>query len=410
MIVTRVEKHVIKSNNEYYSMLDHFCFLSKKLYNHANYIVRKEFVKNNNWMRCNDLDKILKNDIEYPDYKNMPTAQSAQQILRLLDKNWKSFFASIKDWTKNKDKYLGRPKIPSYKKKDGRYILVLTNQNCKLNNNVIKFPKSFNNFTIKTRIAEKENFISLQQVRFIPRNNYITVEVVYNITIQEAMMDNGRYFSIDIGVDNLATITNNIGEKPIVINGKGLKSINQYYNKQISHYRKIAKRMNSIDYTNRMNRLTVKRNNKISDYMHKASRFIIECALESNISVIVIGKNKNWKQKSSLSKRVNQHFVQIPYLQLINQIQYKAEDFGIKVILTEESYTSGTSVLDYELPVKENYNNDRRIHRGLFKSDKGTLINADVNASYQIMKKVFPEEFSDGIKGLALHPIRVNIV
>lgn len=410
MIVTRVEKHIIKSNNEYYSMLDNFCFLSKNLYNHANYIIRNEFVKNNNWIRCNDLDKILKHDLDYPDYKNMPTAQSAQQILRLIDKNWKSFFASIKDWSKNKDKYLGRPKLPDYKKKDGRYILVLTNQNCKLKDNVIKFPKSFNGFTIKTRIIEKDGFVSLQQVRFVPRNKHIVIEVVYKIEVQEAMKDNGRYLSIDIGVDNLATITNNIGKRPIIINGKGLKSINQYYNKKISHYRKIAKRMNNVDYTNKMNKLTVKRNNKISDYMHKASRFIVDYAVKNNISVIVIGNNKNWKQESCLSKRVNQNFVQIPYLQLINQIQYKAEDFSINVVLTEESYTSGTSFLDNELPVKENYNKNRRIYRGLFRSNKGIFINADVNGSYQIMKKVFPKEFSDGIEGIVLCPVRVNVI
>lgn len=410
MEVMRVEKHILKSNSKYYSMLDDFCFKSKNLYNHANYIVRNEFIKNGIWIKYSALDKILKDDIHFPDYREMPTAQSAQQILKLIDKNWKSFFTAIKDWNKNKDKYFGRPKLPSYKKKNGRVMLILTNQNCKLiENGIIKFPKIFKGFTIKTKCNENKNFISLQQVRILPRNKQFVIEVVYKISIPNVNKDNSRYMGIDIGLDNLATVTNNIGEQPFIINGKGLKSINKYYNKQISHYREIAKRMNCLDYTDRMNRLTVKRNNRITDYMHKASKYIIEYAINYNINTIIIGNNKNWKQNSSMCKRVNQSFVGIPHQRLIEMIKYKSEAIGINVVISEESYTSGTSFLDNEEPIKENYNKNRRIHRGLFVSNDGVKINADVNGSYQIMKKVFPKVFSDGIKGVALHPIRVNV-
>jgi len=137
MIQARVEKHVIKPNSEYYSILSDFCSKSKNLYNHANYLVRQGFIQNNNWIRYAELDSLLKTDLEYPDYKQMPTAQMAQQILRLLDKNWKSFFVSIKDWKKNPNKYLGKPKLPKYLKKDGKYLLILTNQNCKIRNNTL---------------------------------------------------------------------------------------------------------------------------------------------------------------------------------------------------------------------------------------------------------------------------------
>ena len=410
MIVQRVEKYILKKNNSYYQMLDDFCIKSKNLYNHANYIIRNEFVKNGKWIRYADLDKLLKADIEYPDYRQMPTAQSAQQILKLLDKNWKSFFASIKDWSKHKDKYLGRPKLPKYKPKNGRFMLILTNQNVKLKDNILKFPKVFNGFTINPQFVNKENFISFQQIRIIPNNKQFTIELVYSIEIQdEKLNDNGKYLSIDIGVDNLATISNNIGLQPVIINGKGLKSINKYYNKQISHYREIAKRMNDVDYTNRMSRLTVKRNNKINDYMHKASKFVIDYVVSNDIHTIIIGNNKNWKQNSSMSKNVNQSFVGIPHQRFIEMIVYKAETAGIRVILTEESYTSGTSFLDNELPIKENYNKTRRIHRGLFVSNKGIRINADVNGSLQIMKKVFPNACVDGIEGVVFHPIRVNV-
>ena len=177
----------------------------------------------------------------------------------------------------------------------------------------------------------------------------------------------------------------------------------------MSYYREIAKRMNNLDYTNRMNKLTIKRNNMITDLIHKASKSIINYALSCGANTIVIGNNKDWKRNSPMSKKVNQSFVGIPHQILINQIIYKAENVGIKTIVTEESYTSGTSFLDNELPIKQNYNKSRRIHRGLFKSNLGKLINADVNGSLQIMKKVFPNAFSHGIKDYGFNPIRVGL-
>ena len=222
-------------------------------------------------------------------------------------------------------------------------------------------------------------------------------------------MDFNKINNLDIGLDNFATIGNNVGAVPIILNGKGLKSINQYYNKKISHYREIAKRMNNLDYTKRMNKLTIKRNNKINDFIHKASKWVVDYALALDANTIIIGNNKDWKRESKMSKKVNQSFVGIPHQDFINKIIYKAENVGIKVILIEESYTSGTSFLDGELPIKEYYNKSRRKYRGLFISNKGTKINADLNGAYQIMKKVFPNAFGNGIEGVGLHPIRVNV-
>ena len=411
MIVQRVEKHRIKQNNAYYPMLCDFTHKSKNLYNHANFLVREEFIKNNKWLRYGELDKILKADMEFDDYKQMPTAQSAQQTLRLLEKDWKSFFKAIKDWSTQKEKYLGRPKLPNYKPKNGKHILILTNQNVKLKNGVLYFPKTFQGFTVKPRCIELENFVSFQQVRVIPGFQSFTVELVYNMEISDVpLWDNGRYLSIDIGLDNLATVVNNVGLKPIIINGKGLKSINKYYNKQISHYREIAKRMNAKDYTNRMYSITRKRNHKIDDYMHKASSYLIRYVLSNRLYTIVIGNNKEWKQNPSMSNKVNQSFVGIPHMRFMEMVQYKAQNVGINVIFTEESYTSGTSFLDGESPIKANYNKKRRVHRGLFVSNTGKNIHADVNGAYQILKKVFPNAFVDGIEGVALHPVRVSVV
>ena len=407
MMVQQVEKHVIDKTHPHYTMFCEFTHQSKNLYNHANYLVRKEFVGTGRWLGYHELCKSLKQD---SDYANMPSAQSAQQTLRLLDANWKSFFKSIKDWSKNKDKYSGRPKLPKYKPKDGQMVLFVTNQQVKQKGDLLTFPKSFRGFTIKPRCITLDNFEKLNQVRIIPCNQIFCVEIVYSITINDTpLQDNGRIMSIDLGLDNLATIVTNIGLQPIIVNGKGLKSYNQYYNKKMAHYQSIAKCMNDKHYTNRLHQLTRKRNFKIEDAIHKISRFIVDTALSNQITTIVIGNNKGWKQSISLGRQVNQSFVTIPHQQLIDKICYKAKLHGIRVILTEESYTSGTSFLDGELPTKDVYDKKRRIHRGLFRSNQGVLINADVNAGYQILKKVFPNEFSDGIEGAVFHPVRVNI-
>lgn len=234
----------------------------------------------------------------------------------------------------------------------------------------------------------------------------LIIELVYKINICDKKADNNRYIGIDIGVNNLVTVANNIDEMAFIINGKPLKSVNQYYNKKISHYREICKRMNNSDYSVKMDKLTEKRNAKINDYMHKTSRKIINYCIDKQINTIIIGKNKNWKQKSDIGKKNNQNFIQIPFARLIEMIQYKAKEYGITVIITEESYTSGTSFIDDEKPVKESYNKARRIKRGLFRSNSGMLINSDLNAAYQIIKKVASIKWS---RGCALHPVVVGV-
>lgn len=402
MEVQRVERHIIKKNHELYNVIDDYCFKVKNLYNYANYLVRQEFIANGKWIKEYDLSKMCQSADCYKDIMG----QTAQQTIKLLSKNWKSFFANMKNWSKHKDKYVGRPKLPKYKHKtNGRYSAVFTNQNCKfIDGGYIKFPKVFNQYLLPTRMYGK-----LQQVRVVPRNKQYVIEVVYKMSIPDLKEDNGRYMSIDIGLDNLATIVSNTGMKPVVLNGKGLKSINKYYNKQKSHYQEVSRRINNMHNTNRLNRITNKRNNMIDDLMHKASKKVIDIALKNDVSVIIIGNNKDWKRESKMSKNVNQSFVGIPHQRFIQMVQYKAENVGVKVELVEESYTSGTSFLDNELPIEANYDKSRRKHRGLFVSSKGIKINADVNGAYQIMKKVFPNAFADGVEGVGLHPIRVAI-
>ncbi|MED5010709.1 transposase [Geobacillus stearothermophilus] len=398
ILVTRVEQHQINSYHYLYHYCNDLCFKSKNLYNYANYIVRQEFINNNEWIRYNSLDKMLKHEQVY---KELP-AQTSQQILRLLDKNWKSFFKAIKDWIKNKEKYLGKPKLPKYKKKNGRNVVIFTNQQCKIKDGYIKFPKT--DLKLKTKVIE-----GLQQVRIVPKGSIYVIEVVYKKEIPNMIRESNRVVGIDLGLNNFVTMVNNIGETPIVINGKGVKSINQYYNKQKAYFQSILKKQNGLNWSKRLEKLTLKRNNKIKDFMHKASRYVVDWCVKHNIDTIVIGKNDNWKQEVDLGKRLNQAFVQIPYDMFIEQLQYKCEEVGIKVVLTEESYTSGTSFLDGEAPIKENYDKNRGIKRGLFKSNKGILINADVNGAYNIMRKVFPKAFANGVEGVGLHPVKLNV-
>nr|WP_304098206.1 transposase [Mitsuokella multacida] len=395
----RVEHHRLKPSSPFYAMLREFCHRSKNLYNHGNYLIRQTFIEDGKWLRYGEVDRFLKADAEYPDYREMPTAQTAQQTLRLLDKNWTSFFAAIKDWKAHPEKY---------KAKDGYFPLVLTNQNCKLKDGVIRFPRTFQGFTVKAIFACQPDAV-FKQARFIPHGGEIDLELVYELPEVEEKADNGKYAAIDIGVDNLAALAWNTGKRPVLLKGTPLKSVNQYYNKQMAKRRSICELMNGRHSSKRIARLTAKRNRKVEDYLHKASRKVIDLCAEQDVSVLVIGKNKGWKQEAKLGRRVNQSFVQLPFARFIQMLQYKAEAIGMKVVLTEESYTSGTSFLDGEVPTKDCYDKSRRVHRGLFQANDGRKINADVNGAYQIMRKVFPNVNANGIEGVALRPAVVAL-
>lgn len=266
-----------------------------------------------------------------------------------------------------------------------------------------------NDFIIPVRFSTLSNFSKFQMCRIIPENDRIIIEFVYTIEIQDEKMKTKNVVGIDLGLDNFVTLVDNIGNKPIIINGKGLKSANQYYNKYLSKMSSELKlNKNKHYYSHKMYSLANKRNNKINHFMHIASKYVVNYCISHNISTIVIGKNDNWKQKVNLGKQNNQNFVQISYNIFIQKLAYKCEEIGITLIVVEESYTSGTSFLDNEEPISKNYNKKRRITRGLFRTDTGKLINADVNAAFQIMKKVFHDVEIPVDRGFVMNPVRVN--
>jgi len=404
MLIQRVEQQVIRKSHPKYKIIDEMCFRSKDLYNYANYIIRQEFICKGNYIGYYDMNKELKTHQQYKDCMSQP----ANCILRNLDKAWKSYFAAIKDWKKNPGKYLGMPKLPKYLHKDGRYPWMIPNNSCFYNDNgTIRFKIS----RLQGYIWKSQCFGRLIQIRFIPKGSCYVMEIVYEIEVSdEKETESKRIASIDIGVDNLVTMTNNIGEQPIIINGKGIKSINQFYNKQIGKEKSLLKIRHNKDWSKKLDNISFKRNQKIKNYMHNASTYIIRWCLENNIDTLVVGHNKEWKQGSSMNKKSNQKFIMIPFNMLLWHLEYKCQNVGIKFILTEESYTSGTSFLDGEDPVKKNYDKSRRVQRGLFKSNSGRLINSDVNGSLQIMKKVFPNAFNEcyGIEGV-LAPMVISV-
>jgi len=398
-LLQRVERHIIMQSET----LNELTHLSKNLYNYANYQIRQYFFKTGKMPSEFDLTLKLARENQ-DDYRAMPTAQSAQQTIKLLFKNWKSFFKSIEGYKLNPKKYLGQPKLPKYLKKDGHNILIFTNQNCKLKNGYIYFPKKSKIEPLKTKITSK-----IKQVRIIPQATCFVVEVVYEKDIQKVDLVNDTYLSIDLGLNNLVTSFNNIGENPFIINGKIIKSINHYYNKKKA---KLMSYIGNKGVSNRINRLSHKRECKINDYLHKSSREIINYCIKYKISTIIIGDNKNWKQNINIGKRNNQNFVSVPFSKLIQMISYKAEEVGIRVKTTEESYTSKIDHLANEEMKKQEKYLGRRVKRGLFRSSLDIILNADVNGAIGIMRKVVPKKVNltlGGDIGAVLVPYKTII-
>jgi len=314
-------------------------------------------------------------------YKAMPYATCSQICIQEKCREWKSFYKAKKEYGRQPDKFLGAPRKPGYLDPiKGRGALVITSQNFSIGEDgMISMPGFLKGIKIKAKHK------AVRQIRIRTDRNSIRIMLMYEQE-SDRPRSNGNIMGIDLGVDNLATASLSSGRAPVIINGRPLKSINRYYNKRKALLQEMAKKSNRLDITNRMERLTEKRNNKVKDYLHKASRKVVEIAKTNGVSHIVIGNNKGWKQKVELGKRTNQTFVSIPYRMLVDMISYKAQLAGIVVSVVKESYTSGTSYLDGETPEKSSYDISRRIKRGLFKSNSGTLINADVNAAYQIIK------------------------
>ena len=406
-----VEQHTIKPSSVYYNELYDLLHKCKNLYNKGLYVVRQHYsqYKDDNtvkykYLNYNSLEKKLRTEND-ADYRALPTPV-AQQVLMMVDRNFKSFFNLFNK--KNRGEYSEFVRIPKYLNKDGLFPAVFTTiafSQKWIKQGIVKLPKQFS-FTTRTN---KQN---IQQLRFIPKNGYIVLEIIYNKKEKNLMSDNGNYLGIDIGLDNLASCVSNNGSC-FIINGRPLKSINQYYNKKRSKIQQQLKKVNGKENSRRLMSLTRRRNNKVKDYLHKASRILINHVVSNGINTIIIGHNRCWEQEINIGKRNNQNFVSIPFNMFISMVSYKATLEGINVKIVEESYTSKCSFLDNERICKHESYKGRRTKRGLFKTSSGRTINADINGAFNIIRKSEKESFDvsnlpEG-RGFWWNPVRISV-
>jgi putative transposase len=386
------QRHIIKSTEHRFAEINELAFKSKNLYNAANYVIRQSFTYGWGYINYNEMNRLMK---YHQAYKAMP-AKVSQQILMILDKNWKSFFEAVKAYKADSFKFTGLPKLPKYKDKvKGRNILVYTIQaisSKQLKKGIIKL--SGTEILIKTKIKTAR----ICQVRLIPKCDSYVIEVIYDEPESTVSLDNS-VASIDLGLNNLVALTSNQpGFSPLLINGRPLKSINQFYNKRSSQLQSQLKGGRKTSH--RIQRLTRCRHQKVDNYLHNTSRLIVDLLVAKQIGTLVVGKNVQWKTEIDLGKQTNQNLVSIPHARLIEMLEYKTRLVGIKVIVQEESYTSQSNFLGLDpLPVYGKTDKDavfsgRRIKRGLYKTSAGQLINSDVNGSYNILRKAIPNAFS----------------
>ncbi len=410
-----VEKYVIDRRDSRYRLIDEAAFKSKNLYNAGNYEIRQAYIHEGKYLNYHEVQRRMQ---AHEAYKSLP-AKVSQQVLMQLAHDWESFFKARDAYAFDPSKFLGRPRLPGYKhKSNGRNLLIYTNQA------ICQGKKGLQRGIIKPSMLSIEvqtKHKNIDQVRIVPRKGFYVVEAVYEKEVTQAAVNPAFYAGIDIGMNNLVALTSNKpGFVPVLVNGRPVKSINQFYNKRKAG---LQKQRGHPGTTKRMQSMTTRRNRRIEHYMHTASKRIIDVLVQEEIGTLIIGKNDVWKQEANMGKRTNQNFVQSPHARFIAMLTYKAELVGIAVQVTEESYTSKASLLDLDpLPVRkrsgEHYTfSGKRVKRGLYRASDGRTLNADCNGSGNIIRKVAPTAFgSQGVEdekamfaSLVVHPVRIVV-
>lgn len=392
-----VERHIVKDNR-----FEDICLKSGLLYNYVLFNVRQGIFSGDYINEYEFSTKLCKEN--QVDFRNLPSVVSQQVVAQVFSVT-KSWIRSKKEYEKNPSKFLSRPKLPKYKRGKKQNMVVFTASACRLKSDgYIHFIKNIIP-SIKTNIGDNK----LCQVRIIPQATCYVVEVIYEKKEHDLNLNKDNVLSIDLGLNNICTCISNVGISPFIVNGKVIKSFNQWYNKKKA---RLMSLIGDKGTSRRINKMTCYRNCWISDKIHKISRYIIDICRSNNIGTIVIGQNRGWKQEINLGKRINQKFVEIPFSDLINKISYKAKLIGINLITHEESYTSKIDHMAFEPLKKQDAYLGKRKRRGLFQSSIGKLINADINGAIGIGRKVFGDSYVSRIidSGLAFNPIRINIL
>ncbi len=380
-------------------LFEELTFLAKNLYNSATYLVRQTFFETNRILRYYSIWNKMREKEEYQKLKILAGAQTPQQLLLMVSATWEGYKAAKEDWLINPEKYLGKPKIPGYLPKNGLFIVVWSKQQVRIRDGKVRvlerlMKEGFPAIPLeKLPVTEANHSI----VRLKPFFDKFMLELVYEKELPELKVkEEQKVLGLDLGVNNLVAMSDGL-----LIKGGVVKSINQFYNKQIA---KIQKQLSKQGLWNskKKQQLMRWRHDKLHDLFHKVSKAIIQHCLENNNSSLVIGRNKNWKQNIRMRKKTNQNFTSVPFHKLIQMLQYKAEEEGIDVLFVTEEYTSQTCSSCCHRSRKN------RKYRGLFICKKCNLvINADVNAARNIAEKAFPEFERIGDRGSVALPVKL---
>lgn len=403
----------IDKSDRVYRDLKSMCRVSKDLYNQALFEIKVHYGNCKQVLSYKQLDKIMKEKTNLQgriNYRLLP-AQVAQQTLKLLSQNVKAFFCAYADYRQHPEKYKGAPQFPAFLPRHGYFTTIFPNQKASITQGgSIKLWKQIEiAIPCYEFVKYQRYFIEVvgdkvrplfAQVRIVPKFNadFLNIEIVYDRPEAAAELDTERVAAIDLGVNNLVTLVDSAmaqeDRPPIIVNGRPVKSINQYYNKQRAHLQQRLAQTEQIS-CKRMERLSDRRTQKIKDYLHKTSHFVVRYLLQHRIGRLVIGYNPNWKQEVAMGKRNNQTFVGIPFWSLIRMLCYKCRLVGIEVSTPRESYTSKCSALDLETIAKhaDHAYAGKRVKRGLFRSALGLHINADVNGAINILRNTIGDSF-----------------
>ena len=384
-------KHLTK---EEYIILRELCRVAKNLKNQAIYNIRQHYLQEKQYLRYESNYHELKNSVNY----KLLNSNMAQQTIKDVDLMFKSFFALIKLAKQGKYNFK-HIRLPKYLPKNGYSSLIIAQFSVK-DDNVLTIPYS-NTFKkrhetkVQVRIPEILEGKKIKEIQIIPKFKARFFEIQYTYEIQEEniKLNTNNALAIDLGVSNLCTCVTNIG-KSFIIDGRKLKSINQFFNKQNAKLQSIKAKQNINRQTKQQYLISNKRKNRVDDYINKTCRYIINYCLSNDIGTLVVGYNQSFQNKANLGKRNNQVFTQLPFGKIREKLEYLCKRYNINYILQEESYTSKASFFDNdELPV---YNADnpqtyefsgKRVKRGLYRTIKGKTLNADVNGALNIFRK-----------------------
>ena len=392
-------QHIKDLTSAEFEELSRMTYESRKLYNSALYIVKCHFEETNRYLGFLPLYHIIKTNEHY---KNL-NSKIAQQIIRLVDKNFRAFFALLAK--KKRGEYTQPIHAPQYLPKDSKYLLVLPNDQISLINNKLKITKNLRiPFSYKINGTIKQIIIKPHRI-----NKFYTMYIQYDETpITDPELDKQNCLAIDLGINNLVSCISNVGHS-FIMNGRPLKAYNQLYNKRKATIQADLKIKNNQKWSNYLERLTINRHNYIDNYFNQTVSYIIKECLKNNIGTVVCGYNETWKQEVNMGKRNNQNFTNIPHWKFKRKLENKCKEYSIDFILQEESYTSKCSFLDNEGIHKHETYLGKRVKRGLFKTSKNLLVNADVQAAANILKKAVPNvQWIDGIVGCIVNPLMLK--